>query len=87
MIIRKEYLYLCIQTLKKHKMKIFNKSQRKSLLSKLKDVQGKRCIAVQSKQHFLDKDQQDVADLCQLDIVVMDNTIDFLMDLLADNKL
>jgi len=68
-------------------MKTFNKSQRQSLLSKLKDAQDKRCIAVQSKQHFQDKDQQDVADLCQLDIVVLDNTIDFLMDLLADNQL
>ncbi len=68
-------------------MKTFNKLQRESLLSKLKDVQGKRCIAVQSKQYCLDKDQQDVADLCQLDIVVLDNTIDFLIDLLADNKL
>ena len=44
-------------------------------------------ISVQSKLHFQDKDQQDVADLCQLDIVVLDNTIDFLMDLLADNQL
>ena len=68
-------------------MKTFNKSQRESLLSKLKDSQDKKIIAVQSKQHFLDKDQKDVADLCQLDIVVLDNTIDFLMDLLADNQL
>ena len=68
-------------------MKTFNKSQRQSLLSKLKDAQDKRSIAVQSKLNFQDKDQQDVADLCQLDIVVFDNTIDFLMDLLADNQL
>lgn len=68
-------------------MKTFNKDERQSLLSKLKDAQHKRCVSVQSKQHFLDKDQQDVADLCQLDIVLLDNTIDFLMELLADNQL
>lgn len=68
-------------------MKTFNKSQRQSLLSKLKDAQDKRSIAVQSKQHFQDKNIQDVADLCQLEIVVLDNTIDFLMGLLADNQL
>ena len=68
-------------------MKTFDKSQRESLLSKLKDSQDKRCISIQTKQHFKDKDQQDMVDFCQLDIVVLDNTIDFLMGLLSDNKL
>ena len=68
-------------------MKTFDKSQRESLLSKLKDSQDKRCISIQTKQHFKDKDQQDMVDFCQLDIVVLDNTIDFLMELLANNKI
>tara|TARA_R110000803_G_scaffold16621_1_gene45665 strand:+ start:16692 stop:16898 length:207 start_codon:yes stop_codon:yes gene_type:complete len=68
-------------------MKTFDKSQRESLLSKLKDSQDKRCISIQTKQHFKDKDQQDMVDFCQLEIVVLDNTIDFLMELLANNKI
>ena len=67
-------------------MKEFNKSERELLLSKLKDAQDKKCISIQTKQHFKDKDQLDMVDFCQLDIVVLDNTIDFLMELLANNK-
>ena len=65
----------------------FNKSHRQSLLSKLKDAQDKKVISVQTKQHFTDNGQKDVADLCQLDILLLDNTIDFLNDLIADNKI
>ena len=67
-------------------MKEFNKSERESLLSKLKDAQDKKCISIQTKQHFKDKDQLDMVDFCQLEIVILDNTIDFLMELLANNK-
>ncbi len=67
-------------------MKTFNKSERELLLSKLKDAQDKKCISVQTKQHFKDKDQLDMVDFCKLEIVVLDNTIEFLMELLANNK-
>lgn len=62
-------------------------SHREFLVSKLLELKDKRELNVKTKEHVESKDQKEVAELCQIEIFLLDQRIDRVTELLTANKL
>lgn len=62
-------------------------THREFLLSKLLELKDKRELNVKTKEHVEAKDQKEVAELCQIEIFLLDQRIDQVTELLTANKL
>lgn len=60
---------------------------REFLVSKLLELKDKRELNVKTKEHVESKDQKEVAELCQIEIFLLDQRIDRVTELLTANKL
>lgn len=64
-----------------------NVTSREFLVSKLLELKDKRELQVKTKEHVESKDQKEVAELCKIEIFLLDQRIDRVTELLTANKL
>tara|TARA_R100001463_G_scaffold71356_1_gene125173 strand:- start:486 stop:689 length:204 start_codon:yes stop_codon:yes gene_type:complete len=65
----------------------FTKTHREFLLKQLNEANSEMETQFKSKKHFEDNQQQEIAELCEIDIFLLEYRIELLNKMLIDNTL